>query len=95
MSTPLSWDDAATIDPDELTISTVPERVARLGDPWAAMAENPQSLEPLLEMARWRYIGHAEAALTVLGRIAGIEEDSLSKMIEAGQTATILAKFDR
>ena len=51
VSTPLSWEDAATIDPDELTISTVPERVARLGDPWAAMAENPQSLEPLLEMA--------------------------------------------
>jgi HEAT repeats len=53
------------------------------------------ALEPLLEMARWRYVGHAEAALTVLGRIAGIEEDSLNKMINAGQTTTILAKFDR
>ncbi len=53
------------------------------------------ALEPLLEMARWRYIGHAEAALTVLGRMAGIEEDSLNKMIAAGQTAPILAKFDR
>jgi hypothetical protein len=54
-----------------------------------------EALEPLLEMARWRYVGHAEAALTVLGRIAGIEEDSLNKMINAGQTTTILAKFDR
>jgi hypothetical protein len=45
-------------------------------------------------MARWRYVGHAEAALTVLGRIAGIDEASLNRMIEAGQTATILAKFD-
>jgi len=53
------------------------------------------ALDPLLEMARWRYVGHAEAALTVLGRIAGIEEDSLNKMIAAGQTTTILAKFDR
>jgi hypothetical protein len=52
------------------------------------------ALEPLLEMARWRYFGHAEAALTVLGRIAGIDEASLSKMIEAGQTATIIAKFE-
>jgi DNA ligase D len=51
VSTPLSWDDAASIDPDELTIASVPERVARLGDPWAAMPEDPQSLEPLLEMA--------------------------------------------
>jgi hypothetical protein len=53
------------------------------------------ALDPLLEMARWRSIGHAEAALTVLGRMAGIGEDSLSKMIDAGQTAAILAKFDR
>jgi len=53
------------------------------------------ALEPLLEMARWHNIGHAEAALTVLGRIAGIEEDTLEKLIGAGQTATILGKFDR
>jgi DNA ligase D len=51
VSTPLSWEDASAVDPDELTIATVPERLARLGDPWAGMAENPQSLEPLLEMA--------------------------------------------
>ncbi|MGA3215073.1 MAG: non-homologous end-joining DNA ligase [Acidimicrobiales bacterium] len=51
VSTPLSWDEAAVVDPDELTITTVPERVRRLGDPWAAMAGEPQSLEPLLEMA--------------------------------------------
>ncbi len=53
------------------------------------------TLDPLFEMARWRYIGHAEAALTVLGRIAGIEEDSLQRMVAAGQTTTILAKFGR
>ena len=34
--------------PDELTIHTVPARVAKLGDPWAEMNANPQSLEPLL-----------------------------------------------
>jgi DNA ligase D len=48
VSTPLSWDELNDIDPDELTIATVPERLARDGDPWEAMA--PQSLEPLLEM---------------------------------------------
>jgi DNA ligase D len=51
VSTPLSWDDAAAVDPDELTIATVPGRLRRLGDPWAAMPDQPQSLEPLLEMA--------------------------------------------
>jgi hypothetical protein len=46
-------------------------------------------------MARWRSIGHAGAALTILGRMAGIDEDTLNKLIDAGQTATILRKFDR
>ncbi len=51
VSTPLSWEETAVVDPDELTIATVPERIGRLGDPWAAMADEPQSLAPLLEMA--------------------------------------------
>ncbi len=53
------------------------------------------ALESLLEMARWRNIGHAEAALTILGRIAGIEEETLNRLIDAGQTSTILARFNR
>jgi hypothetical protein len=44
-------------------------------------------------MGRWRSIGHAEAALTILGRIAGIEEATLTALIDAGQTAPILGKF--
>jgi len=51
VSTPLSWDEVAEVDPDELTIATVPDRLRRFGDPWAAMPAEPQSLEPLLEMA--------------------------------------------
>ncbi|MCL6092168.1 MAG: non-homologous end-joining DNA ligase [Actinobacteria bacterium] len=50
VSTPLWWDELATIAPDDLTLANVPARVARRGDPWAAMAANPQSLEPLLAM---------------------------------------------
>lgn len=51
VSTPIEWHEVATIDPDELTIDTVPDRVARLGDPWARMRDQPQSLEPLLDLA--------------------------------------------
>ena len=51
VSTPLSWDELAEVDPDELTISTVPDRLARDGDPWAGIAEAPQSIEPLLAMS--------------------------------------------
>ncbi len=52
VSTPFAWDELAAIEPDELTIATVPARVARLGDPWAAIDDEPQSLEPLLERYR-------------------------------------------
>lgn len=49
VSTPIAWSELDTITPDEFTLATVPDRVARLGDPWADLA--PQSLEPLLEMS--------------------------------------------
>lgn len=51
VSTPLGWDEIDTIDPEALTIRTVPERVRRRGDPWAGIGEVLQSLEPLLDMA--------------------------------------------
>jgi DNA ligase D len=50
VSTPFSWDELETIQPDDLTIATVPDRVAATGDPWAEMHARPQSLEPLLEL---------------------------------------------
>jgi DNA ligase D len=51
VSTPLSWDEVEAVQPDELTIRTVPDLVQRRGDPWADIAAKPQSLEPLLELA--------------------------------------------
>ena len=50
VSTPFTWDELESIEPDALTMSNVPERVAAHGDPWAAMTASPQSLAPLLEM---------------------------------------------
>ncbi len=51
VSTPLHWDEVDTVHPDDLTIRTVPDLVRRRGDPWSAIAEQPQSLQPLLDMA--------------------------------------------
>jgi DNA ligase D len=51
VSTPLSWDELGDVKPDDLTIATVPGRVAAKGDPWASIADEPQSLEPLLAMS--------------------------------------------
>jgi len=50
VSTPFGWDELDTIQPDELTIATVPARVRAQGDPWAEMSQAPQSLEPILAM---------------------------------------------
>jgi DNA ligase D-like protein (predicted polymerase) len=51
VSTPIRWEDVATVEPDDLTIRTVPAWVEANGDAWAEMATHPQSIEPLLEMA--------------------------------------------
>lgn len=48
VSAPFSWDELAAVDPEQLTLATVPGRVAAQGDPWAAMVAAPQSLEALL-----------------------------------------------
>jgi bifunctional non-homologous end joining protein LigD len=57
VSTPLSWDEVPGCRPEAFTIDTVPERFARLGDPWQGMDGAPGSLEPLLRLA-----GQDEAA---------------------------------
>ena len=49
VSTPVSWGELDSVEPDELTLASVPERVSRLGDPWESIGAVPQSLEPLLE----------------------------------------------
>jgi bifunctional non-homologous end joining protein LigD len=51
VSTPLAWSEVPGCEPDAFTIDTVPDRVARLGDPWQDMDESAGSLEPLLTLA--------------------------------------------
>ena len=51
VSTPLRWEEIDSVEPEELTIRTVPDLVRRRGDPWKGIADAPQSLEPLLAMA--------------------------------------------
>ncbi len=52
VSTPFGWEELGTIAPDELTMATVPARVAAHGDPWSPMDADPQSLEPVLDLHR-------------------------------------------
>jgi len=51
VSTPFTWDELDTIDPEACTALTVPARYAEQGDPWAGIDAPPQSLEPMLAMS--------------------------------------------
>ncbi|MFI9383821.1 non-homologous end-joining DNA ligase [Kutzneria sp. NPDC052558] len=49
VSTPISWEQVSSVEPDSLTVETVPSFVEEHGDAWAGMNAAPQSLAPLLE----------------------------------------------
>ncbi|MFD6884237.1 DNA polymerase domain-containing protein [Rhodococcus sp. NPDC060084] len=51
VSTPLTWDELVDAEPDDFTIATVPELLARRGDPMSALDDHAHSLDVLLEMA--------------------------------------------
>ncbi len=51
VSTPIRWDELDDVIPHELTIATVPERFAKLGDLHAGIDDAAFSLEPLLDWA--------------------------------------------
>lgn len=51
VSTPISWDEVADVEPDDLTIATVPDRFARLGDLHADIDTVAHRLDTLLEWA--------------------------------------------
>jgi bifunctional non-homologous end joining protein LigD len=49
---PIEWDEVPDVDPRELRLDTVPERVRKKGDPAADIDEHAGSLDQLLELAR-------------------------------------------
>jgi len=51
VSTPLHWDEVATVDPAWFTLATVPQRYAELGDPGADIDRHVGSLDRLLQLS--------------------------------------------
>jgi DNA ligase D-like protein (predicted polymerase) len=51
VSCPLEWDEVADVEPEDLTMRTVPARFAERGDPGAAIDDNVCTIEPLLELS--------------------------------------------
>ena len=51
VSTPITWDEVADVEPQDLTIATVPGRFAELGDLHASIDDEHVDLAPLLGWA--------------------------------------------
>lgn len=49
VSTPFFWDELDSVDPQSLTIDSVPGRLADRGDPWEVMDDAPCDITPLVE----------------------------------------------
>jgi DNA ligase D len=58
VSTPIRWEEIDAVVPAELTIATVPDRFAELGDLHAGIDDAAFSLEPLLEWAERDGLDH-------------------------------------
>jgi len=51
VSTPITWAEIDDVDPADLTITTVPQRFAEIGDLHAGIDDAVFSIEPLLQWA--------------------------------------------
>jgi DNA ligase D len=51
VSTPVTWDELSHVEPDDFTLDTVRERIAKIGDPHAAIDDVAHDITPLLEWA--------------------------------------------
>jgi DNA ligase D len=49
VSAPLRWDEVADVEPTAFTLTTMPDRIAAVGDPMAGMWRNPPSLRTRFE----------------------------------------------
>jgi len=67
------------------------ESLSRGRDPQLLALLRAEALPNLVEMARWRSAGHAAPARLILGRIAGIEESRLTRLVGEGRVDEIVA----
>jgi bifunctional non-homologous end joining protein LigD len=51
VSAPVFWEELDRCNPADFTLWTMPDRFRKIGDPHAAIDDQPQSLEPLLALA--------------------------------------------
>jgi DNA ligase D-like protein (predicted polymerase) len=85
VSTPLRWDEVAGCRPEQFTLTTVPARLAELGDPWSEMDDSAGKLDALLELAE--RLGPAEKAPKGARKGTGRRQSAMP-LIEIARTKT-------
>jgi DNA ligase D-like protein (predicted polymerase) len=86
VSTPLQWDEVPDCRPEAFTVATLPERFARIGDPWAGMDDATGGLDQLLTRAE--ELGPAEKAPKGARKSADGRRASTMPLIEIARTKT-------
>lgn len=60
-------------------------------DPVTLAEIRAKALPSLVEMARWKAIGHAQPAIFLLGRIGGMSEDDIQAAIDRGDREAVIS----
>jgi hypothetical protein len=60
-------------------------------DPVVLAEIRAKALPSLVEMARWKAIGHAQPAIFLLGRIGGMSEDDIQAAIDRGDRESVIS----
>jgi hypothetical protein len=60
-------------------------------DPVTLAEIRANALPSLVEMARWKAIGHAQPAIFLLGRIGGMSEDDIQAAIDRGDREAVIS----
>jgi hypothetical protein len=58
----------------------------------APAARRAEALPSLVEMARWKHPGHAQAAFILLGRVAGLGEKAIGEAWARGDREAVIAR---
>ena len=64
-------------------------------DPGLLATLRREALGPLVEMARWKSMGHAWPALAILGRVGGLSDDGVAASVSEGQRERIIGSAQR
>jgi hypothetical protein len=70
-------------------------RITQARDPVLLKELREEAMGPLLDGAAWRSKGHAVPFLLMLGRMGGLEDVKIQKLIDAGQRDEIIAGAQR